>query len=586
MARVSQALREQGYSEFSATRSFLPLILGRVLLEQRSPYLEDISVTRLQRLYGTIENANHRVAVRRLAYALFVLEVIPEPISPPKDDTYSSISGMTDGIHPDWVALSRRWMETSTYRPETRKAYYRKLLQVGRWLAATHPEVASPADWTRDLAVEYIAMIDDMRVGDWTYGYRSDKVGNPLRPNTKADFIAVMRIFCRDCQEWGWVRLQLDPGRSFSVPGAILSKIGPAPRTIADEMWAKIMWAGLNLQPDDLLFGRDRAFEGAAYPVEMVRALAITWLFSGLRVNEIRRLRLGCIRWQAEAETGQDVCLLTVPINKTSGEYVKPVDPLVGRAIDAWHRVRPVSPPMWDRRTGEEVQFLFAYRAVPVGRQFLNKVLIPLLCHKAGVPVTDTRGRITSHRARATIASQLYNAREGMSLSELQAWLGHRVPESTQHYVAVSAAKQAEAYADAGYLANNKRLVEVLIDQDAVRQGRAQAGEPWRYYDVGHGHCTYDFFDQCPHRLACVRCRFYLPKASSQNQFLEARRNLQRMLQELQLTEAEQEAVEDGVVVIDKLLARLVDVPTPAGQTPREIATGAGQPGDTRENQP
>lgn len=572
VTRVSQALREQGYSEFSATRSFLPLMLGRILLEQRSPFLEDISVACLQRLYETIENANHRSAVRRLAYALFALKVIPEPISPYKDESYRGMPGMGEGIHPQWVAISRRWMETSTYRPETRKAYYRKLLQVGRWLATTHPDVTSPADWTRELAAEYIAMVDGMRVGDWTYGYQSDNIGNPISPYTKTDFITVMRIFCRDCQEWGWVRLQLDPGRSFSVPQTILSKIGPAPRVISDDMWAKILWAGVNLQPDDLLLGRVGGGEGPAYPLEMVRALAITWLFSRLRVNEICRLRLGCIRRQAHPETGQEVCLLTVPLNKTSGEYVKPVDPLVGRAIAAWEQARPIAPPMRDRKTGQDVQLLFAYRAAPIGRQYLNEVLIPLLCHKAGVPLADSRGRITSHRARATIASQLYNAREGMSLSELQAWLGHRVPESTQHYVAMTPKKQAEAYAAAGYLAHNKRLIEVLIDRDAVRQGQAQAGAPWHYYDVGHGHCHYDFFDQCPHRLACARCRFYLPKGSSHSQFLEARHNLQRMLQEVQLTEEEQAAVEDGVVVIDKLLQRLVDVPTPAGPTPRETA--------------
>jgi hypothetical protein len=48
-----------------------------------------------------------------------------------------------------------------------------------------------------------------------------------------------------------------------------------------------------------------------------------------------------------------------------------------------------------------------------------------------GVPAADVRGNITSDRARATIASQLYNAEEPMTLFELQAWLGHRSPEAT-----------------------------------------------------------------------------------------------------------------------------------------------------------
>ncbi len=47
-----------------------------------------------------------------------------------------------------------------------------------------------------------------------------------------------------------------------------------------------------------------------------------------------------------------------------------------------------------------------------------------MLCRKAGVPDADVRGPITSHRARSTIATQLYNAEEPMSLLALKEWLG------------------------------------------------------------------------------------------------------------------------------------------------------------------
>jgi hypothetical protein len=42
-----------------------------------------------------------------------------------------------------------------------------------------------------------------------------------------------------------------------------------------------------------------------------------------------------------------------------------------------------------------------------------------------------------SHRARATIATQLLNAREPLSLADLQQWLGHKHPSSTRHYAAI-----------------------------------------------------------------------------------------------------------------------------------------------------
>ena len=48
------------------------------------------------------------------------------------------------------------------------------------------------------------------------------------------------------------------------------------------------------------------------------------------------------------------------------------------------------------------------------------------------------------------------------------------------------------------------------------------------------------------------------------------------MLQELQLSIQEQAAVADGVLVMEKLLAQLVDVPTPAGPAPRQIAMNEG----------
>src|SRR5205085_6444885 len=90
--------------------------------------------------------------------------------------------------------------------------------------------------------------------------------------------------------------------------------------------------------------------------------------------------------------------------------------------------------------------------------------------------------------------------------------------------------------------------------------------------DLSHGYCTYTFFEQCPHRLACARCDFYVPKGSTQAQLLEAKGHLQRMLAEIPLTDDERAAVEDGTLAVERLLERLADTPTPAGRTPREIA--------------
>jgi hypothetical protein len=111
----------------------------------------------------------------------------------------------------------------------------------------------------------------------------------------------------------------------------------------------------------------------------------------------------------------------------------------------------------------------------------------------------------------------------------------------------------------------------VLVDRDAVTSGAAANNEPWQYYDLGHGYCTYTFVEQCPHRMACARCDFYTPKASTKGELLEDKDNLQRMLANVPLTDDERAAVDDGHDALDRLVERLVDVPTPDGTTPRQI---------------
>lgn len=572
LEQLRVTLVSQGYT--SKGNDFVSRALGVALLVSRSPFLEDLSCELLDDLHEAATTKSHRKGIRRLAYGLFALNFIPRPVVVPLNQTYEEKPGTVDGIHPDWLAVCRRWRETSTLTRVTRRGNYRQLLVVGRWLANMHPTVTRPEQWTAAVARDFVVMVEQMWAGDWVSHKRRNS-GKPLKASTKSGLIYIVRKFFQDCQEWGWARLSFNPRRCLQPSSTLLSQVVAAPRVIADDMWAKLLWAGLNLSEEDVCAVQS----GDGYPIEMLRAVAITWLFGGLRMNEIRRLRVGCVRWQqalfegtSETDpTGETVCLLSIPVNKTGSAFTKPIDPVMGRAIEAWEAVRPVAGTTLDRKTNERVDYLFNCRGRLLYRGYINQRLIPLLCYKAGIPLEDARGRITSHRARATIASQLYNARDGMNFHDLQAWLGHSSPEATQYYVSVSPARQAEAYAEAGYLEQNRRFINVLIDQEAVRNGDAQQGKPWRFYDVGHGHCTYDFFDQCPHRLACARCSFYVPKLSSHLQLQQARHNLEQMMQILVLNEHEQAAVADGVLVIEQLLDRLREIPTPDGRTPCEM---------------
>ncbi|MFD1545943.1 tyrosine-type recombinase/integrase [Nonomuraea guangzhouensis] len=578
--KVRAVLAGWGYRLGQDDDKLLPMVICQLFLLNRSPHLEDLATdlfdrVRTERLFGNGARLNTLHAVQR---AVADLGFCRSPVL-----TTGGATAKAGGAPQVWTRWVERWHATSTLTPNTRNGTRSILLKIGRWAAAEQPQATDPAAWTRQTCAALAAALDRMNVGDFaerTVGLK-ERMGKPLEASSKASQLAAVRTFFRDCQEWEWLPRRFDPQRALATPRSIAALLGPNPRVIADDIWAKLLWAGLNLTADDLPVTQ----AGLFYPLELVRAVTLTWLFSGQRSDEIARLRVGCIRWQHDGQTirgdatdvlAQDaVCLLDVPTHKTGTAFTKPIDPLMGEAIEAWQAIRPAQPTMVDRRTGEHADFLFAFRARRVPSTYINSTIIPLLCRKAGVPTADVRGNITSHRARSTIASQLYNAKEPMTLFELQAWLGHRSPQSTQFYAKITPTTLTKAYDDAGYFQRNVRTIEVLIDRAAVESGAAAAGEPWQYYDLGHGFCNYSFFEQCPHRMACAKCDFYTPKDSSKALLLEAKDNLQRMLADVPLTDDERAAVDDGQAALDRLLGQLADVPTPAGLTPRQISTPA-----------
>ena len=571
---VQETLSGWGYA--AAHNTGLMSTVCEALLLNQSPDLHDLTVEGLDEFrYGCSEC--RRAHFHQLGKALAALGYLEKPlgIACLNPATSSGQPTAQDDIHPEWVQWVQRWENMSTLTQTTRRCNRTALLKAGRWLQACHPEVTSPAQWNRQLAASYVSAVNRMRTGDYVGPRANGPIHErqPLAPRTKDTYLSALRVFFADCQEWGWIPRSFDPWRALATPRSIKALIGPAPRTVAADIWARLLWAGLNLTTEDLSCTN-------SYPVEFVSALAIVWLFAGLRSDEITRLRVGCVRWQTVDATVRPadetlpkgiVCLLDVPVSKTGTAFTKPLDPVVGEAIETWEQARPSQPCFPDRKTGELAHFLFCYRARPLRTEYINHSLIPMLCRKANVPMEDARGPITSHRARATIASQLFNSRDPMSLSELQAWLGHRSPASTQNYVALEPTKLAKAYADAGYFARNARAIEVLIDQDAIRSAAAARGEPWRYYDLGHGLCSYEFFEQCPHRLACPRCDFYKPKESSVGQLLEAQSNLLRLVHEMPLSEEERAAVDGDLTALNRLTTWLADQPTPSGQTPKEL---------------
>jgi integrase len=576
--RLITILRGWGYQQ--QERHPFVACVAYLLLCNKSPHLEDLSIDLIEAVGQACRLRGVQKHLAQISRALFALGLLPRHLPDLRRERAVVESGIDGSVSEEWLAWCQRWRNQSVRG--TRRSVYYQLLKVGRWLKATHPEVKSPGDFTHELVAEFVAVVNEMKVGEWIDTHKkrvpTHRVEQPMKANAKMQLLNALRVFLRDCQASGWIPIRLNPYRDIPTPRSILNQIGPDPRVVDTDRWAKILWAAMNLEEKDLpLSGSDASF----YPLELVRAIAVVWCFAALRCDEVVRLRVGCIRWQREdamiPETGEilpkdAVCFLDIPVNKTSTAYTKPVHSLVGKRINEWEAVRPREQPRaLDKKTNEAVYFLFSYRSRRIAKTYLTSHLIPLLCHKAGIPIEDSRGKITSHRARATIASMLYNAQEPLDIFQLKEYLGHKHLSSTQQYLRINPTKLAKEVVKAGYLEQNLATIEVLLDQEAVLSGAASRGECWKYYDLGHGWCTNPFWSACVHRMACARCPYYRPKDSLKEQFIEGKANLVRMLEFVQLTEDEKLLVTEGVELHQELIEKLADVPTPAGPTPREL---------------
>lgn len=566
--RIAPMLTRWGYASYDSLRDALEQMLALTFLTNRSPRLEDVTGALLESLREqapTESIANAFILLSRVLVELHLLEqALP---------SYHARMRMpfrqraeTTGIAPEWVDWCFRWHHLAVYlSPTVRDKYGFVLLKVGRWLAQQHPEVTTPGQWTAALAADWVATVETMHGRDFSGIFARRRgirdAGKPLAPRSKKHHLEALRAFFRDLQEEPFnVPRAFDPNRAFRTPQSIYRLIGPDPRDIDPLLWARLVHAAHTLTEQDL----PRTHPGGYhYPVALVRAVALLWCYGALRVNEICRLRVGCIRWQREdvpvVETGEvlpkdAVCFLNVPVNKTSTAFLKPINPVVGKAINAWEAVRPHQPLALDPKTGERVHYLFALRGRPISRQYVNATLIPVLCKHAGVPPADEHGNITSHRARATIATLLLNAPEGLSIWELMQWLGHQRISSTEHYARRKQARMAVAYTKAE---RNSLLIEALVDTKADAHGDIKV-----YYVLGEdGLCSNPEWAACIYRLACRKCPFFIP--AEQAQQIRAQERIKRFLEVVDLTDDELRAVQEDEQKITENIERTAALPTP-----------------------
>jgi hypothetical protein len=162
MTRVDDAAAALGYrAAQGADANKLRSAVCEALMVVRSPDLNALSRTALERLRcATTLKARRRADVYRLHRALASIGVVePSVWNPPQPLVHGA------DTPPAWREAVERWYATSTLAGSTRQTSRSVLLQVGRWLAAEHPHVRSPSDWTREHCAVFLAHVDQWQVG-------------------------------------------------------------------------------------------------------------------------------------------------------------------------------------------------------------------------------------------------------------------------------------------------------------------------------------------------------------------------------------------------------------------------------------
>jgi hypothetical protein len=246
LGQVGEVLDQWGYRTPESAKNWMRGTFSQVLLVNRSPRLEDLTTEAFAAL------RTHPACHGHHGEMLFALQRAVAALGhcdPPVRSGYNHAAGI-QGTVPEWAAWVERWHATSPLSPKVRAVVRTIMAKAGRWLADVQPEITEPGQWTRQTCASWVAAVDRMAVGDYVQrrDHRHPRAGQPILPRTKAHILMASRTFFRDCQEWEWIPRRFDPAKALAVPRSVSALIGTDPRVIADDVWAKLLWAGLNLE--------------------------------------------------------------------------------------------------------------------------------------------------------------------------------------------------------------------------------------------------------------------------------------------------------------------------------------------------
>ncbi len=539
--RVKGPWLATGYSQRGRNQEDLIHVMILALLVNHHPSLEALTASVLKQAcaLNLRKDIEHRFG--QLHRVLIDLAIISDD-GLKKTETRPATMLFQDefvrDIHPRWVAWVRAFWQQTPLSQHHRTEITGHVLMACRWLAHHYPQVTEPSQWTREIALAYVAYVCNEAI---VFDYASPLIrqrlakklekrqGEPLKPASMSARLQGLRAFFRGLQKYSYeidgrveprLEINWNPADFLATPEHVMTQIQPNPRNVEEEAWLKLVWTACTLNAEMVKEAAPRT----TYPLLLQRAVALVWVTGCRRSDEIRRLPLDCVRseWAPEMVDEQGVQLeqaeqlwyLHVPSNKYRGNFWTPIPQYTAEAILAWKAVRPKNQPLLqDRKTGKLTEYLFQYRRKKIGEAYITDHLIPLLCKVAGLtdelgnPYKDAIGPITSHRARSSTA--YYLKAMGMTPYDIGKLLGHTNPNRTlPWYLKENLHQLGRMYRKANPL---DRTVHALLDTDA-----AGKGAPCVFYylaDNSEGRprlCGNPNFRTCYHQLQCAECAAYV----------------------------------------------------------------------------
>jgi hypothetical protein len=302
--KALQALTTEGVRIGRGISRMVSQATCSALLANRSPEVKKLTLPVLEKLNETyLYPKIIKSSYVSLSELLYNLKVIPTCLPAPHKGRKPAI-GINDTLSSDWAKLILAWYANSTAGEKERRAMKSLVAKAARWATANYPDAASPQQWTRKMAIAYVAAVTKMKVGQWLHP-RSEPTpewGKPLKANSQICMLGALRLFFRECIRWEWLSFPFDLNDALATPNSVWRKRIPKPRPIESAEWTKLEEAGWSLSQEDLpisnaaIVKRHNVTPCSRYPLAMMRAMAIVWLYTGLRSDEIRRLQVGCIR--------------------------------------------------------------------------------------------------------------------------------------------------------------------------------------------------------------------------------------------------------------------------------------------------